>query len=90
MDYQEEMLLKAGRFESMVGLEGWKEIERYVASKVADFTNRAINEGFKNLEEYNAYRGEIVGLQNLLAEVSVTLSHLKKYRDGQSKSTSTE
>ena len=86
---KDEMLTKAGAFEEMTRTNGWKWIEEYIGNKVADFTNRAIGQGFKDMNEYNAYRGEIVGLQNLLAEVTVTLQHLKKFNE-ESKSTSTE
>jgi len=90
MDYKEEMLIKAGAFEEMTYTAGWKHIKEYISNKIADFTNRAIGEGFKDMNEYNAYRGEVVGLQNLLAEVTITLEHLKKFRDEESKSPSTE
>lgn len=90
MNYKDDMLLKAGAFEEMANTAGWKHILDYVGDRVAWFTNRAIQEGFKDMAEYNAYRGEIKGLQNLLAEVTITLEHLKNFRNEQPKSTSTE
>ena len=89
-DYKNDMLLKAGAFEEMANTAGWKHIQDYIGGKIADFTNRAIGKGFKDMNEYNAYRGEVVGLQNLLAEVTITLEHLKNYRNEDTKSTSTE
>lgn len=90
MDYKEDMVARAGAFEEMTRTAGWKHIEEYIASKIADFTNRALSSsGFKDMTEYAAYRGEVVGLQNLLAEVTIALSHLKKFNE-ESKSTPTE
>jgi len=90
MDFKEEMLTKAGAFEEMANTAGWKHIQDYIAGKVADFTNRAIGQGFKDMNEYAAYRGEVVGLQNLLAEVTITLEHLNNFRNEKSKPPSSE
>lgn len=90
MDYKDEMLKKAGAYELMCTTEGWKHIEEYISSKIADFTNVAIMEGFKDMNEYGLRRGEVVGLQNLLIEVTNTLKNLNNFRNEQSKPSTEE
>jgi len=78
-----EFFEKAGAYEQLVLSNGFKQLKAYIQQKIAAFTNKAIIEGFPTMEEYQAARGEVNGLRNLLAEVEWTLKQLEQYRKEQ-------
>ena len=81
MDSKEEVLFKAGILEELTTTKGWKFITTYIQDRIQQFTNKALIDGFKNMEEYMFYRGEVSGLRSLLVEVENSLQNLKNYRD---------
>jgi len=77
------MLEEAGAYEVMANTKGWELTKNFITEKIQQFTNRAIIDGFKTMDEYMFYRGEVAGLRSLLVEVDNSLQNLKNYREKQ-------
>lgn len=65
-EYLDEQLARGGAFEQMMTTDGWKYIKAYIENKIRTFSNKAIIEGFKTMEEYKEEKGEVNGLRELL------------------------
>ena len=76
-----QLLEKAGAYEQMVNAKGWEWLKKYAETKIQSFANEAILSGYKSLEEYNLARGKVLGIRELLSEVTSALDHLEKYRE---------
>jgi hypothetical protein len=68
-----ETKTRAAAFEELVRTKGWDYILTYIQNRLTLFTNTALGEGFKSMEQYQEHRGEVNGLRNLLGEVEETL-----------------
>lgn len=80
-DIDREYLEQAGLIESLVATKGWEFVKKYIADRIQQFSNRAIIDGFKSMDEYQFYRGEVSGLRTLLVEIENNLTNLKTYRE---------
>lgn len=80
---KEDMLMRASVLEELTTTKGWEFIKTYIAGRIQEFSNRAIVDGFKDMEEYMFYRGEVSGLRTLLIEIENNLLNLNKYREEQ-------
>ncbi len=75
--------MKASVLEELTTTKGWEFIKTYITGRIQEFTTKAIVSGFKDMEEYQFYRGEVSGLRTLLIEIENNLLNLNKYREEQ-------
>jgi len=79
-----EFFEKAGAYEQLVQIEGFKYLKAKMAEAVQANTNDALTgKGFATTDEYHERRGEIIGMQKLLSDVTMTLQQLERYRKEQ-------
>ena len=74
-------LERAGAFEVLVNQKGWEYLKAYIENQIRSFANKAILEGFKDMEDYQFERGMVTGLQRLIGEVDSNLNTLKNERE---------
>jgi hypothetical protein len=79
----EKALMEGDILEQLTTTKGWEWIKGFITNKVQEFSNRAIVNGFKTMEDYQFYRGEVAGLRSLLVEIENSLTNLKNYREKQ-------
>lgn len=78
-----QALEKAGAYEVMTGSKGWEKVMNHIQEQITNFTNRAIVDGFKTIEDYQYSRGYVNGLRELLVEVQASLDELKRFRESE-------
>lgn len=76
----QETIQRGSEMEVLVNFHGWAYIQSYIENSVKAFSNRAIKEGFKDLNEFNYERGRIMGMLSITAQIENDLRILKDER----------
>lgn len=69
---------RAYKLKDMSSSEGWAEIIGFITESIQGFSNRALNEGFKDMETYQLERGKVLGLTSLVAEITTAIDFVER------------
>lgn len=88
MDKQHEELLNeklehAGMIEQMVLTKGWEFVRIFIETKIKEFSSDSINKGYKDMSEYNFFRGQVYGLLQIVGLIDDHINELYEYRKKQ-------
>ena len=78
--YLDEVLERAESLKHLTSLSEWKYVQAYMENSIRLFTNKAVLEGFSNMEEFNLARGEVLGFNKMIASISSDLETLENER----------
>lgn len=78
--YLQETLARGVAFEAFIRSEAYAYLKAYYENAIKAFSNRAIRQGFKDMEELNFERGKVVGMSDLFGGINSALQTLEEER----------
>jgi flagellar biosynthesis/type III secretory pathway protein FliH len=84
--YLAEAMKRAGAFEEWVNQASFKYFKARYENQIRDFSNKAIKQGFADMNEYQLERGKVLGIASVFDEVNSSLDLLKSEREKNVKS----
>lgn len=79
-DAKKDTLERGELFRVLINAPAWQPIRSYVENMIQAFSNRAINAGFKDMEEYAYERGKVQGLVGMMSEIDTAIRLLEEER----------
>ena len=77
-DYYNQSLIAGTAFGEMIQQNGWKYVQAIIDATIKNFTNKALINGFKDMEEYAFERGIVEGQRKILGEIEAALKVVKE------------
>ena len=80
-EYYQQSLAAGNAFGEMIQQNGWKYVKAIIDATIKNFTNKALINGFVNMEEYSFERGIVEGQRKILSEIESALKVVKEEND---------
>lgn len=81
--YLREELARGVAFEEIINSKGFAYLKAFYENSIRLFANKAVKEGFKDMEEYQLERGMVMGMGKLFDGVNSSIATLEGERKKQ-------
>jgi hypothetical protein len=76
--FYQDSLAAGIAFDEMMRSNGWKYVKAIIDATIKTFTNKALLQGFKSMEDYAFERGVVEGQRKILTEIESAMKVLRE------------